>query len=71
MTINNNIRVLRAKQRMTQEELADRVSVTRQTILAIENNKYAPSLRLAFAIAQVFQVPLEAVFFVKGGQNDN
>ena len=47
---------------MTQKELADKVGVTRQTIIAIEKGKYSPSLELAFRIAQVFEVPLEEVF---------
>jgi putative transcriptional regulator len=47
---------------MTQQELADRVGVTRQTIHAIEANKYSPSLEVAFQIARVFDRPLEAVF---------
>lgn len=47
---------------MTQQELADRVGVTRQTVNAIEGNKYSPSLEVAFRIAKVFGVPLEKVF---------
>ena len=47
---------------MTQQQLADKVGVTRQTILAIEAGKYSPSLTLAFRIAKVFEVPLEKVF---------
>jgi putative transcriptional regulator len=61
--INNNIRTLRFfKEEMTQQELADKVGVTRQTIIAIEKNKYSPSLELAFRIALTFGVPLEEVF---------
>jgi len=47
---------------MTQATLAERVGVTRQTIVAIEQGRYSPSLEVAFRIAQVFQVPLEQVF---------
>ncbi len=47
---------------MTQQDLADRVGVTRQTINAIEGNKYSPSLEVAFRIARVFSVPLERIF---------
>jgi putative transcriptional regulator len=47
---------------MTQQELADKVGVTRQTIVAIESGKYSPTLELAFRIAHVFIVPLEEVF---------
>ena len=61
--ITNQIRVLRfVTDEMTQQELADKVGVTRQTINAIEGNKYSPSLELAFRIARVFKVPLEQVF---------
>lgn len=58
----NKIKVYRAMRNMTQEELADRVGVTRQTIIAIEKNKYVPSLELAFRIARVFGETIENVF---------
>ena len=59
----NEIRTLRFHhQEMTQQELADRVGITRQTVNAIEGNKYSPSLEVAFRIARVFGVPLETVF---------
>lgn len=61
--IKNKIRVYRAINDMTQEDLANRVRVTRQTIIAIEKNRYMPSLRLAFRIARVFDQPIEEVFF--------
>lgn len=61
--VSNNIRTLRFfADEMTQKELAEKVGVTRQTIVAIENAKYSPSLELAFRIALVFDVPLEEVF---------
>lgn len=61
--INNNIRKLRFfNDEMTQQELAEKVGVTRQTIIAMEKGKYSPSLELAFRIARVFSVPLEEVF---------
>jgi len=61
--VSNTIRKLRFNTgEMTQQVLADRVGVTRQTIIAIENGKYSPSLELAFRIAHVFGVPLEEVF---------
>lgn len=61
--IRNNIRKLRFyHDEMTQEQLAEKVGVTRQTIIAIEGAKYSPSLELAFRIALVFGVPLEEVF---------
>ena len=61
--INNNIRTLRFfRDEMTQQQLAEKVGVTRQTIIAMEKGKYSPSLELAFRIALVFEVPLEEVF---------
>lgn len=61
--IRNNIRKMRfLAGEMTQQELADRTGVTRQTIHAIEAAKYSPSLELAFRIAAVFGAPLEEVF---------
>lgn len=61
--VRNNIRKLRFQHNeMTQEQLAEKVGVTRQTIIAIESAKYSPSLELAFRIARVFGVPLEEVF---------
>lgn len=61
--IRNQIRRLRFDHReMTQQELADRVGVTRQTVNAIELGKYSPSLEVAFRIAAVFGVPLPEVF---------
>jgi putative transcriptional regulator len=62
-TLENNIRRLRFDHdEMSQKELAEKVGVSRQTIVAIEAAKYSPSLELAFLIANVFQKPLEAVF---------
>jgi putative transcriptional regulator len=61
--INNNIRKLRFFQNeMTQQQLADKVGVTRQTIIAMEQGKYSPSLELAFRVALAFGVPLDEVF---------
>jgi putative transcriptional regulator len=61
--ITNAIRALRfAHGEMTQAELANRIGMTRQTIIAIEQGRYAPSLETAFQIARVFGVPLDAVF---------
>jgi putative transcriptional regulator len=60
--LRNTIRELRALRSMTQQELADLISVTRQTVIAIERDKYSPSLEVAFRIACVFGVPLEPVF---------
>ncbi len=61
--VTNSIRSLRfAHQEMTQAGLAKQLGVTRQTIIAIEQGKYSPSLEMAFRIARVFDVPLEQVF---------
>jgi putative transcriptional regulator len=61
--IRNRIRDLREQVGgMTQQELADAVGITRQTVNAIEANKYSPSLEVAFEIARVFKRPLEQVF---------
>ena len=60
--IRNRVRELRAARAMTQQELADQIGVTRQTVIAIEQDKYSPSLETAFKVAQVFSVPLAQVF---------
>jgi putative transcriptional regulator len=69
--ISNNIRKLRFfHNEMTQQELAEKVGVTRQTIIAMEQEKYSPSLELAFRIARVFGVPLEEVFSYDSGDEN-
>ena len=61
--ITNSIRTLRfLNNEMTQKQLAEAIGVTRQTVMAIEANKYSPSLEVAFKIAEVFSLPLEEVF---------
>lgn len=61
--ITNTIRRLRFdNDEMTQQQLADRIGVTRQTVNAIEAGKYSPSLEVAFRIAAVFEVPIDQVF---------
>ena len=61
--VTNSIRALRfAAGEMTQAELAERIGVTRQTVIAIEQGRYSPSLEMAFQIACVFKVPLDDVF---------
>ena len=65
--VTNRIRALRFEHgELTQAELAERIGVTRQTVIAIEQARYSPSLELAFQIAQVFQVPLDEVFQYPG-----
>jgi putative transcriptional regulator len=61
--VTNSIRALRFSHgEMTQADLAERLGVTRQTIIAIEQGKYSPTLEMAFQIARVFKVPLDEVF---------
>jgi putative transcriptional regulator len=61
--VTNSLRALRfAHGRLTQADLATRIGVTRQTVIAIEQGRYSPSLEMAFQIAHVFGVPLEEVF---------
>jgi putative transcriptional regulator len=55
---------------LTQEDLAEKTCVSRQTVIAIENNKYLPSLGLAFKLAGVFRVKIEDIFDFKGGANE-
>lgn len=61
-SIRNQIRELRAARSMTQQELADRVGVTRQTVIAMEQDKYSPSLETAFKVAIILGVTLEQCF---------
>lgn len=66
--VTNSIRTLRFEHgEMTQADLADRIGVTRQTIIAIEQGRYSPSLEMAFRIARVFKVPLDDVFGYEDG----
>lgn len=66
IVIGNNIRRLRFDaSEMTQQQLADKVGVTRQTIVAVEKGNYSPSLELAFRIALAFEIRIEDVFFVE------
>jgi putative transcriptional regulator len=63
--MNNNLKVLRAKYDLTQQNLAEKVDVTRQTIISIEKQKYEPSLTLAFKLANYFNVKIEDIFKFK------
>jgi putative transcriptional regulator len=60
--VKNRLRVLRAERGWSQSELAARLEVSRQTVIAIEKGRYAPSLPLAFKLADVFEQPIEALF---------
>jgi len=68
--LTNNIRKLRFENdQMTQQQLADKAGVTRQTIIAMESGRYAPSLPLAFKIAQTFGISIEDVFQYENEQS--
>lgn len=60
----NKIRELRARDRLTQADLADQIEVSRQTVSAIENGEYNPSVVLALRIAQLFNEPVESIFWL-------
>ena len=64
----NKVHDLRKKKRITQEDLAKMVGVTRQTIISIENGKYQASLILALRIARVFELPVEDIFELEDGE---
>jgi putative transcriptional regulator len=66
--MKNDLRVQRARHNLTQAELAEKLGVSRQTVNAIETEKYDPSLPLAFKIAHVFNCRIEDVFFAQNGQ---
>jgi putative transcriptional regulator len=61
--LKNNLPELRAQRGWTQAELAARLKVSRQSVNAIETERYEPSITLAFAIAEVFEMPIESIFF--------
>ena len=63
--MKNNIKVERAIMNLTQEQLAEKIAVSRQTINAMEANKYVPSTVLALKIARVFNKPVEQIFFLE------
>ena len=62
MVVNNRLKVLRAERNWSQADLAERLDVSRQSVNAIETGKYDPSLPLAFRIARLFGLPIEAIF---------
>ena len=66
--MKNRLRVLRAERQWSQAELARRLDVSRQTVNAVETEKYDPSLPLAFKIARLFERPIEEVFHYSDGQ---
>lgn len=69
--MKNKIKIYRAMSNLTQEQLADKTGVSRQTVIAIESNKYLPSLRLAFKIAKLFKVNIEDIFTYEEKEDNN
>ena len=67
----NDLKTQRTTQRMTQEALAERVGVSRQTIIAIEKAKFVPSVKLALALAAALEVSLDRLFWLEGSGEDN
>jgi putative transcriptional regulator len=66
--LENRLRDLREQQGITQEELAARVNVSRQTIISLEKGKYNPSIGLAYSLARIFKLPIESVFIFEEGE---
>jgi putative transcriptional regulator len=62
MNVSNIVQKIRTERKLTQEELADKVGVSRQTVIAIEKGNYTPSVLLALKIAKVFKLPVEDIF---------
>ena len=72
MKLCNRLKEIRLQKQLTQESLADAVGVTRQTIIAIEKEKFVPSVRLALELAQALDVPVQDLFWLenrKGGKS--
>lgn len=70
MALGNRVRELRAQHKLTQQDLAEAVNVTRQTVLALEKGSYVPSLLLAMNIAKVFSLPVEEIFYLEEDKNE-
>lgn len=68
MALGNRVRELRARDNLTQSDLAEAVDVTRQTIVALEKGSYTPSLLLAMNIAKKFNLPVEDIFYFEEGE---
>ena len=64
--MKNKLKLYRAEHNPTQEQFADKIGVSRQTVIAIEHNHYLPSLGLAFKISRLFHVPIEKIFIYQG-----
>lgn len=67
MPLKNNVRALRKQQSLRQEDLAEALGVSRQTVIAIENGRYSPSLELALKMARYFKTSVESVFSLDEG----
>ena len=67
--MKNRLEELRVKQGLTQQELADRVEVSRQTIISLENGRYNPSILLAFRLARYFDLQIEEIFLYSDEEN--
>jgi len=68
--MHNQIEILRRERGWTQQDVADRVGVSRQTILSLENGRYNPSIVLAFRLSRLFEMPIEQIFQYDGEEND-
>ncbi len=71
VVMKNKLKVYRAMHGLTQEQLSEQMGVSRQTVNAIEADKYLPSLGLAFKLARLFQVSIEDIFMYEGDEHDN
>jgi putative transcriptional regulator len=71
MKLRNNLKEIRLQKNLTQEILAQKVGVTRQTIIAIEQAKFVPSVRLALEIRSALDMPFESLFWLEGSQGDD
>jgi len=69
--MKNKIKIYRAMQNLTQDQLAEKIGVSRQTVNAIESNKYLPSLGLALKVAKLFKASVEDVFVYDGNKDEN
>jgi len=69
--MKNNLEELRSRMGWTQQELADKVEVSRQTIISLENGRYNPSITLAFRFARLFQLRIEEIFIYSDEENGN
>lgn len=70
-TLSNQLHVLRAQHKLTQKDVAEKVNVSRQTIVSIEANKYNPSLILSFRLANLFGVSIEDIFDFSEGETED